>query len=113
MLGAAVAWLGFRALGATGAKVAPYLVAALACDLTLAFLSEDLSQMSWVTVLAVSALSARGGAQPVPHQAALGDDRASGAGVTREPAIARESPRGLERVILEHPCLGEESRRWP
>jgi len=58
LLGAALAWLGFRALGATGAKVAPYLVAAFACDLTLAFLSEDFSQMSWVTLLAVSALAA-------------------------------------------------------
>jgi hypothetical protein len=57
LVGAALAWLAFRALGATGAKVAPYLVAAFACDLTLAFLSEDFSQMSWVTLLAVSALS--------------------------------------------------------
>jgi hypothetical protein len=57
LLAAAIAWLAFRALGATGAKVAPYLVAAFACDLTLAFLSEDLSQMSWVTFLAVSVLS--------------------------------------------------------
>jgi hypothetical protein len=55
---AGLAWLGFRALGATGAKVAPYLVAAFACDLTLAFLSQDFSQMSWVTVLAVSAICA-------------------------------------------------------
>lgn len=58
LLGAALAWLGFRAVGATGAKVAPYLVAAFACDLTLAFLSQDFSQMSWVTLLAVSAISA-------------------------------------------------------
>ncbi len=53
-----LAWLAFRGIGATGAKVAPYLVAALACDLTLAFLSEDFSQMTWVTLLAVSAVSA-------------------------------------------------------
>jgi hypothetical protein len=58
LLGAALAWLGFRGVGATGAKIAPYLVAAFACDLTLAFLSEDFSQMSWVTLLAVSAISA-------------------------------------------------------
>jgi hypothetical protein len=58
LFGAALAWLGFRAVGATGAKIAPYLVAAFACDLTLAFLSEDFSQMSWVTLLAVSAISA-------------------------------------------------------
>jgi hypothetical protein len=58
LLGAAILWLGFRGIGAMGAKVAPYLVAALACDLTLAFLSEDFSQMTWVTLLAVSAVSA-------------------------------------------------------
>jgi hypothetical protein len=58
LLAAALGWLAFRAVGATGARVAPYLVAALACDLTLAFLSEDLSQMTWVTLLAVSAISA-------------------------------------------------------
>lgn len=58
LFGAALAWLGFRGVGATGAKIAPYLVAAFACDLTLAFLSTDFSQMSWVTLLAVSAISA-------------------------------------------------------
>jgi hypothetical protein len=58
LLGAAILWLAFRHIGAMGAKVAPYLVAAFACDLTLAFLSEDFSQMSWVTLLAVSAVSA-------------------------------------------------------
>jgi hypothetical protein len=58
LLAAALAWLGFRGVGAAGAKVAPYLVAAFACDLTLAFLSEDFSQMTWVTLLAVSAISA-------------------------------------------------------
>jgi hypothetical protein len=58
LFGAALVWLGFRAVGATGARIAPYLVAAFACDLTLAFLSEDFSQMSWVTLLAVSAISA-------------------------------------------------------
>jgi hypothetical protein len=58
LLSATLVWLGFRGVGATGSKVARYLVAALACDLTLAFLSEDFSQMSWVTLLAVSALSA-------------------------------------------------------
>ena len=58
LLSAAILWFGFRAVGAMGAKVAPYLAAALACDLTLAFLSEDFSQMTWVTLLAVSAVSA-------------------------------------------------------
>ena len=58
LLSATIVWLAFRGLGAMGARVAPYLVAALACDLTLAFLSEDFSQMTWVTLLAVSAVSA-------------------------------------------------------
>jgi hypothetical protein len=58
LFAAALVWLGFHAVGSTGARIAPYLVAAFACDLTLAFLSEDFSQMSWVTLLAVSALSA-------------------------------------------------------
>jgi hypothetical protein len=57
-LGAAVVWLAFRAAGGLGARIAPYIVAALACDLTLAFLGEDFSQMWWATVLAVSAISA-------------------------------------------------------
>jgi hypothetical protein len=58
LLGAALVWLGFRGIGALGVRIAPYLIAAFACDLTLAFLSEDFSQMSWVTLLAVSAISA-------------------------------------------------------
>ena len=58
MLGAALAFLGFRAVGPTGVRIAPFLIAAFACDLTMAFLSEDFSQMSWVTLLAVSAISA-------------------------------------------------------
>lgn len=58
LLGAALAWLGFRAVGGAGARVAPYLMAAFAANLTMAFLSEDFSQMSWVTLLAVSAISA-------------------------------------------------------
>jgi hypothetical protein len=57
-LGAGILWLAFRSIGGTGAKVAPYLVAAFAADLTLAFVSEDFSQMTWVTLLAVSAVSA-------------------------------------------------------
>jgi hypothetical protein len=57
-LGASVAWLAFRAAGRLGPRIAPYIVAALACDLTLFFLGEDFSQMWWATVLAVSAISA-------------------------------------------------------
>jgi hypothetical protein len=57
-LAGAMAWLAFRAVGALNPKIAPYLVAALAADLTLAFLAVDFSQMWWVTMLAVSAISA-------------------------------------------------------
>jgi hypothetical protein len=39
-------------------RIAPFLVAGLAADLTLAFLAVDFSQMWWTTVLAVSAISA-------------------------------------------------------
>jgi len=58
LLSAAAVWLAFRGVGAMGAKVAPYLVAALACDLALGFISRDLTQMGWVSLLAVSAVSA-------------------------------------------------------
>jgi hypothetical protein len=58
LLSAAILWLAIRGLGTLGVKVAPYLLAAFACDLTLAFLAEDFSQMTWVTLLAVSAASA-------------------------------------------------------
>jgi hypothetical protein len=58
LLAASNAWLGFRAIGRTGEKVAPYLIAAFAADLALGFLSEDFSQMWWVNLLAVSAISA-------------------------------------------------------
>ena len=57
-LGACVAWFAFRAAGRLGPRIAPYIIAALACDLTLVFLGEDFSQMWWATVLAVSAISA-------------------------------------------------------
>jgi hypothetical protein len=58
LLAAANAGLGFRAIGRTGEKVAPYFIAAFAADLALGFLSEDFSQMWWVNLLAVSAISA-------------------------------------------------------
>jgi hypothetical protein len=57
LLGAAAAWFGFHALGDSGEKVAPYLIAAFAADLALGFLSQDFSQMWWVNLLAVSAIS--------------------------------------------------------
>jgi hypothetical protein len=58
LLGAASAWLGFQALGRSGEKVAPYLIAAFAADLALGALVMDFSQMWWVNLLAVSAVAA-------------------------------------------------------
>jgi hypothetical protein len=54
---AAVAWLGFRAIGDMAPRLAPYVAATFACDLTLAFVAEDLTQMTWVTLLAISAIA--------------------------------------------------------
>ena len=56
-LAAAIVWFSFRAVGAMNPRIAPFLVAALAADLTLAFLAVDFSQMWWTTILAVSAIS--------------------------------------------------------
>lgn len=55
-IAAAAAWLAYRGLAAVGPKTAPYLAAALTCDLTLAFLAEDFSQLWWVIALGVSAI---------------------------------------------------------
>jgi hypothetical protein len=57
LLGGAATWFGFQALGRVGPKVAPYLIAALAADLAIGCLALDFSQMWWVNVLAVSAIS--------------------------------------------------------
>ena len=54
---AAAAWLGFRAIGNMAPRLAPYVAATFACDLTLGFLAEDLTQMTWVTLLAISAIA--------------------------------------------------------
>jgi len=57
-LAAAIAvWLGFRAIGESAPRLAPYLAATFACDLAFAFLSEDFAQMTWVTLLAISAVA--------------------------------------------------------
>lgn len=55
---AAAAGFGFRALGGAPPRLAPYLAAALACNLTLGFLSEDLGDPTWVTTLAIAIVSA-------------------------------------------------------
>ena len=54
---AAAVWLGFRAIGDMAPRLAPYVAATFACDLTLGFLAQDFTQMTWVTLLAMSALA--------------------------------------------------------
>jgi hypothetical protein len=57
-LAAGIVFLGFRAVGAMNPRIAPFLIAALAADLTFAFLALDFSQMWWASALGVSAISA-------------------------------------------------------
>lgn len=57
MTAAVAAWLSFRAIGNMAPRLAPYVAAAFACDLTLGFVAEDLTQMTWVTLLAISAIA--------------------------------------------------------
>lgn len=58
IIAAAGVWFGFRAIGAAPARLAPYLAAAFACNLTLAVLSEDLTDYTWFTVLAIAIILA-------------------------------------------------------
>jgi len=54
---AAAVWFGFRAIGQMAPRLAPYVAATFACDLTLGFLAQDLTQMTWVSLLAISAIA--------------------------------------------------------
>ena len=54
---AAGVWFGFRAIGRAAPRLAPYLAATFAADLTLAFLSEGFAQMTWITLLAISGIA--------------------------------------------------------
>ena len=58
LLAAAAVGFGFRAIGEAPPRLAPYLAAALACNLALAFLSEDLGDPTWVTTIAIAIVSA-------------------------------------------------------
>jgi hypothetical protein len=58
LIAAAAAWFGFRAIGRSPPRLAPYLSASLACNLTLAVLSCDLSDMTWFTTLAIAIIAA-------------------------------------------------------
>jgi len=54
---AASVWFGFRAIGRAAPRLAPYLAATFAADLTLAFLSEGFAQMTWITLLAIGGIA--------------------------------------------------------
>jgi hypothetical protein len=57
-LAAALAvWFGFRAIGRTAPRFSPYLAATFAVGLTFAVLSEGLAAMTWITLLAIGAIS--------------------------------------------------------
>jgi len=58
ILAAAGMWIGFRRIRSAPPRLAPYLAAALACNLTLAALGENLGDMLWTVSLGVAAISA-------------------------------------------------------
>ena len=58
LLASAGVWFGFRAIGEAPPRLAPYLAAALACNLTLASLSVDLSDLTWFTALGIAVIAA-------------------------------------------------------
>ena len=57
-LAAAGIWVGFRGLSAAPPRLAPYLAAAVACNLSLAALGENLGDMLWTLSLGVAVISA-------------------------------------------------------
>jgi hypothetical protein len=58
LLASAGAWFGFRAIGRAPPRLAPYLAAALSCNLTLAALCSSLADMNWFTTLAIAVIVA-------------------------------------------------------
>ncbi len=54
---AAGVWFAFRAIGHAAPRLAPYLAATFATDLTLGFLSEGFAQMTWITLLAIGGIA--------------------------------------------------------
>ena len=62
VFGAAIAavmiWVGFRRIAEAPPRLAPYLAAALACNLTLAALSENFGDMLWTVSVGVAVIAA-------------------------------------------------------
>ena len=58
LLASAGLWFGFRAIGEAPPRLAPYLAAGLACNLTLASLSVDLSDLTWFTGVGIALIAA-------------------------------------------------------
>ena len=58
ILAALGAWFAFRGIGRLTPRLAAYLCAALACNLTMAALDMGLSDMTWFTVLGVGLIAA-------------------------------------------------------
>jgi hypothetical protein len=50
-------WFGFRRIGDAAPRLAPYLAAALACNLTLGALMENFGDMLWTVSLAIAVIS--------------------------------------------------------
>jgi hypothetical protein len=57
LIAAAGVWFGFRAIGDAPPRLAPYLAAALACNLTLGLISRDLGDMTWFTTLGIAVIA--------------------------------------------------------
>jgi len=56
-LAAVAIWFGFRRLGEAPPRLAPYLAAALACNLTLGALIENFGDMLWTVSLGIAIIS--------------------------------------------------------
>ena len=56
-LASAMIWFGFRRIGEASPRLAPYLAAALACNLTLGALMENFGDMLWTVSLGIAVIA--------------------------------------------------------